>query len=77
MYYRYLVVWHNLNNNSFYFKFLKHNYNNYYVGFVNQYNHEIILIQDVSSYITISRSFKPNYKRIIIKKLISILERNI
>lgn len=77
MYYRYLVVWLNTNNNSYYIKILKHNYNNYYAGYINQYNHKIVVFQDISSYLTIFKSYRPHFKSIICKKLISILEKNI
>ena len=40
---RYLVVWFNPKSESYYFRLLKHNYNDYKVGFVNQYNHVCVL----------------------------------
>ena len=75
--YRYLVVWLNMNNDSYYFKILKHNYNNYYVGYVNQYNHKCIVMDDITSYISVYKYYPHSIKRIVCKKLISYLEKNI
>ena len=47
MYKRYLVVWYNPNKNCYYYKLLKFNNNDYYVGFVNQYNHIVVLIDKI------------------------------
>ena len=38
------VVWWNKNNNTYYYRKVKGTYKNYYVGYENQYNHEIIVI---------------------------------
>ena len=41
--YKYLYVWYNLNNDTYYYKLLNHDNTSYYVGFVNQYNHRLLL----------------------------------
>lgn len=41
---RTLIVWHNLNDNSYYYRFVSSVKSSYYVGFINGYNHKIILI---------------------------------
>lgn len=58
---RTLIVWHNLNNNSYYYRFVSVVNSSYYVGYINQYNHQIILI-------ICSKEIQPT----IIKKYISI-----
>ena len=40
---RKLLVWHNLNKDTFYYKFSYEKYKKYDVGFINQYNHKLIL----------------------------------
>ena len=71
---KYLIVWKNLNKNSYYFKILKHNYNNYYVGYINEYNHVCIIFDDISNYLIITKQYF-NLKRKIIRCLISFLEK--
>lgn len=58
---RTLVVWHNLNNNSYYYRFVINKRREYKVGYINQYNHKIVLLIS-------SREVQP----ILIKKYISI-----
>lgn len=60
------VVWLNKNNNTYYCKKVKGTYKNYYIGYENQYNHEVILIIREEDYyykkISIRKKF---YKRVI------------
>ena len=42
-----LVVWHNLNKNTFYVKAVHGYYCKYEVGYINQYNHKIVYIYDI------------------------------
>lgn len=58
---RTLIVWHNLNENSYYYRFVSSVNSSYYVGFINGYNHQIILMIN-------SKEIQP----IVIKKYISI-----
>ena len=72
--YRYLIVWYNPAKNLYTFKILKHNYNGYYVGFINDYNLVVVIFSDISNYLYVSKyyfGFKRRFKR----KLISFLER--
>jgi hypothetical protein len=39
-----LIVYHNLNDNTYYYKLVRGRYTKYYVGYINQYNHEIVLL---------------------------------
>lgn len=71
--FHYLVVWFIPKTNSYYFKILKHNYNNYFVGYINEYNHVCIIFDDISKFLFI-RKHDFNIKRKIITKLISFLE---
>ena len=45
---RTLVVWHNLNNDTYYYKFINTLNSKYTVGYINCYNHKIILIIESS-----------------------------
>lgn len=69
---KWLCVWYNMNNNTFYYKFIWYN-DDYYVGYVNQYNHKLIIYDEVSFYVEkVSLSY---YTRKEIKKLVSLLEK--
>lgn len=46
----YLIVWHNLNKNTFYVKAVHGYYCKYELGYINQYNHKIVYIYDIHSY---------------------------
>ncbi len=58
---RKLIVWHNLNKDTYYYKFITGCYTNYNIGYKNQYNHEIILIvsnpelQPIKEYVSLRR----------------------
>ena len=40
-----LIIYHNLNNDTYYYKIVRfHYFKDYYVGLINQYNHEIVLL---------------------------------
>ena len=41
---RTLIIWHNLNYDTYYYKFINGTYRSYSVGDKNQYNHEVILV---------------------------------
>lgn len=71
--YKYLCVWYNMNNNTFYYKFIRYHNEDYYVGFVNQYNHQLIIYDRVSFYVErVSLSY---YTRKELRRLISLLEK--
>lgn len=65
-----LIVWHNLNNNSFYVKSV-HSSSKYKVGFTNSYNHKIVYIYDIP-YIYKSKN---SILKVSISVLISYLKR--
>lgn len=68
-----IVIFKNLNKNTYYYKFLKGYYTYYYVGYVNQYNHEVVVIIDLheEAYILERASLKLK----IVEKLMYKLER--
>lgn len=72
--YRYLVVWYKPNNKSYYYKILKHNYNNYYVGYINEYNHVVIVCEDISKFLFVTKNYY-SIKRRIVKKLVNFLNK--
>lgn len=72
--YRYLVVWYVPKNNTYYFKILKHNYNSYYKGYINDYDHVCIICEDISKYLYITRQYL-GLKRRVIRLLISFLNK--
>ena len=65
-----LVVWKK-NNDNYYFRFVNGMYCKYEVGYVNQYNHEVILIIDTPYTKTI------NFRQKLIYNLISFLKKRI
>lgn len=48
MKYRYITIWFNRNKNQYYYKKVKGTYMQYTVGYVNQYDHELLLVIDVT-----------------------------
>ena len=70
---KYLVLWLNHNNNKYYYRILKHNFNSYCVGYVNEYNHEVILIDDISKYLIVTKHY--SFKKRFIRTLISFLQK--
>lgn len=67
--YRLIVVWLNKNKNEYYFKKIKGYYCKYDVGYVNSYNHEVILVIDISDVI-----YKKPVKKRLIRRIIRLLE---
>ena len=43
---RIIVIWYNPNKRIYYYKLVWGFYTRYYVGYRNQYNHEVVLIID-------------------------------
>ena len=72
---RYLCVWLNLNTNNLYYKFIRNFNNDYYIGFVNQYNHKLMIYEEIPFYIEKVSLFNGKLKKQTIKKLISFLEK--
>ncbi len=68
LYKQYLIIWHNPQKNTYYSKYVTGCYKDYYVGYKNSYDHEIILIIKISYEIP---RFNPI--KTLIKKLISLL----
>lgn len=71
MFYR-IVVFHNLTKNTYYYKKLKGYVSEYYVGYKNQWNHEVVLIIDVEEFLNRGRN---SIKRRVIDKLMSFLNK--
>lgn len=73
--YERVIFWYNRNNQSYYIKKYKHSFfvHDYKVGFVNQYNHEILYILDTND---LEFSREPLRKRLI-KRVIRFLEHRI
>ena len=71
-YKRYLIIWYNPNKNIYYYKYVNGFYQDYYVGFVNQYDHVVVLVIKLIYF----KERQPLRKRIK-RKLISFLEKNL
>lgn len=65
------VIWHNHNTNSYYYRIVKGSYVKYYVGYFNQYNHEVVLL--IPLIYTVYRKKQPFLKKVL-KRLISFLQ---
>ena len=65
-----LVIWKK-NNDNYYFRFVNGFYCKYEVGYVNQYNHEVILIIDIPF------TTKINFRQKLIYNIIGFLKKRI
>lgn len=72
--YKWLCVWNNLNTNEFYYRFIRNYNEDYHVGFINQYNHKLVIYKEIPFYIE-KVSLGGKLKRHTIRKLISFLEK--
>lgn len=62
---RVIIIYHNLNDGSYYHRTVKFTYKNYKIGEKNQYNHQIVLIiPDVYLY---------KYKVSLLKKVLTVI----
>lgn len=72
MKYKFIIVWFNRNNKEYYFKKVKGTYIKYYVGYVNQYNHEVLLVIDIQDFYS---NNKLPLKTKIIDRVIGLLNK--
>ena len=70
---RYIIVWHNLNNDTYYYRFVTGLWGTYDIDYVNQYNHKIILKIDLHNLIPPKEALKTK----VIKRIISFLQKKI
>ena len=74
--YKYLYVWYNPNKDIYYYKLLNHLHPDYYIGYINQYNHRLVLqdkiVIEKSNYFSIY-----NLKKRDMRNIIRFLEKNI
>lgn len=64
-----IVVWKK-KDNSYYYKIVKTHYSDYYIGYVNSYGHEVVLIIDNLQY-----RVATNKKKRIKRKLIDLINK--
>lgn len=69
-----LIVWFNPNNKTYYYKIVKTYYVDYFVGYKNSYNHEVVLVID-NLYFEQKRT--NSLKKRLIKKIIRFLNRKL
>jgi len=70
--YRYIVVWYNKNKEDYYYKKVKGTYAKYEKGYINQYNHEVILVIDIQELYIKKRI---NIKSKVVNRLIRLLKK--
>lgn len=70
-----IIVYHNLNNDDYYYKLVNHRQYYHIVNHVNQYNHKIVLIIDniLENY----HIYRPPLKKRVIQKMIDFLEKKL
>lgn len=70
-----ILVYHNLNDNTYYYKIVKHRQYYHILNHVNQYNHKIVLIIDniLENY----HFYKPPLKTRLINKMIDFLKKRL
>lgn len=66
-----IIVWLKPNSHTYYYKIVRGFYADYYVGYKNSYNHEVILIIDVYRDLV----HKEKLLKKVLKKLISFLQK--
>ncbi len=71
--YRKVVFWVNRNNQTYYIKKYRSMFHNFKVGYINQYNHEILCILNTSE---LEFSKEPIKTRLI-KSIINFLEHRL
>lgn len=71
--YKYLYVWQNMNNNTYYYRLLNHYNFDYYVGYINQYNHKLLIIDKII--IESRRKDFAYLKKRTIRNIINFLEK--
>lgn len=64
-----VVVWYNPNRDSYYYRKYVYLREYYVIGYKNQYNHEIVLIIDLTGHEKIDR------KKVFIKRIIRFLDK--
>lgn len=69
-----IIVWYNPNKDVYYYKVSSGTYAKYFVGFRNQYNHEIVLIIDSVFY---RKPQKLSMKKRVLRKAISFLQNRL
>lgn len=72
--YKYLYVWLNLNSGKYYYKLLNHENTDYYIGYINQYNHKLLLYDKIVCERTRFYSYY-YYRKKMVRYLISFLEK--
>lgn len=65
-----VVVWFNPNKKEYYYKIVKGYYKRYFVGYKNQYNHEVILVIPLKYEVI----YKIPLRKKVLTKLISFLQ---
>lgn len=65
-----LIIWFNPNKQSYYYRYVSGFYQDYYVGYKNQYGHVIIMIFELDLPYS-----KISFRKRILRKLISFLNR--
>ena len=75
--YKYLFVWLNLNNGTYYYKLLNHSHSEYYVGYINQYNHRLVLMDKIVFLKDKSYFDLKSIKKRAMRNVINFLEKNI
>lgn len=71
-----IVIWHNLNHDCYYYRIIKGGYKTYSEGYVNQYNHKVIIVIDISDICSYCYYQKTNISFLhkVLKKFISFLQ---
>ena len=71
---RSLVIWHNLNYDTYYYKFTSMTYHKYCIGDKNQYNHEVILVLDSDEVQPIVERHYFSIKNMVLTPVIKLLK---
>lgn len=71
--YKKIIIWYNPNKKTYYYKLVWGFYADYYIGYKNQFNHEVVLIIDRVDL----KLAKEPFKKRVLTRIINYLQRKL
>ena len=72
---RKLILWHNLNKDTYYHKFVEGTYTKYYVGMKNQYNHVVVDVIEHSDFQPVIEKKYVSIRKMVLTPIIAFLQK--
>ena len=70
-----IVIWYNPNKNIYYYRIVHGLYYDYKPGLKNNYNHEVILVINLSTICDYCYYSTHNFFKLVLRRLISFLQK--